>query len=167
MTPYKAVHPGKTLKLLILDERNITIEQFAQDTGVEILEMERICKGKQDICDETATQIGDYLGSGKDLWLTLQNRYDEFQNEKKMKSKIVRIMIPSKIQITIEELAEKLGVSVSDVEEIIMFAKEPGTENMVNTIREIVKFDGIIEITFEIKGKQFNCQIKEYAQTQD
>ena len=76
MTPYKAVHPGKILKLLILDERNITIEQFAQDTGVGASEMERICKGKQDICDETATKIGEYLNTGKNLWINLQYNYD-------------------------------------------------------------------------------------------
>ena len=83
MTQFNSPHPGKTLKLLILDERQITITEFAKKIQISRPVMTNICNGKASITYDVALRLGVVLGTGPDLWIKMQNNYDYHQARKK------------------------------------------------------------------------------------
>lgn len=87
MNQFDSPHPGKTLKLLILDERKITITEFAKKIQISRPIITNICNGKASITYDVAIRLGIVLGTGPDLWIKMQNNYDYHQAKKKFAKK--------------------------------------------------------------------------------
>ena len=71
----KPIHPGEVI-VDILDDLEISENQFAQILGVSNQIVNDIIEGKQPITPDLAIRIGKALGNGHRLWLNLQQKVD-------------------------------------------------------------------------------------------
>ena len=68
--------PGETIRE-ILNERNISIDTFAQKMGNSVSHMERLLQGKDEITEELSKKLANHLGSSVDFWLRREFQYRE------------------------------------------------------------------------------------------
>ena len=69
------VHPGEILAEE-LEARNMSANALALKMRVPANRLTEIIKGKRAISPETALRLGKAFGTGPDLWLTLQRKFD-------------------------------------------------------------------------------------------
>jgi addiction module HigA family antidote len=70
-----AIHPGEILADE-LQELDISPEELADVLHVPVARISRILAGKQAITADTALRLGQWLGTGPELWLNLQKTYE-------------------------------------------------------------------------------------------
>lgn len=70
-----AFHPGYYIKEII-DDMEITQEQFAKRLGITPKTVSTLVNGKSDISDDIARKLSIMLGSSVELWVNLQKEYD-------------------------------------------------------------------------------------------
>ena len=70
-----AIHPGEILRdeLAALD---VASGEFARDLRVHPSSVSRLLNGKQDMTPELALRIGQWFGTGPEVWLNLQLSHD-------------------------------------------------------------------------------------------
>ena len=124
-----AFHPGGYIKEYI-DELGMTQEDFAYRLGTTPKNISCIIRGKQSISKDIATKLSKVMGTSVELWLNLQNKYDqqiakfnslkEVEEEKKIfqsinykyfKDNFNLPNLPKKTDEQIEQLRVFLGVS--------------------------------------------------------
>ena len=69
------IHPGEHLAEE-LDVINMNGNQFAKAIGVVSNRIYKILNGEREITADTARRIGKFCGTGPELWLNLQQKYD-------------------------------------------------------------------------------------------
>ena len=74
--PMKPVHPGAILKHEFLDPLGVTAYRLAKDINVPINRVAAIVGGRRAITADTALRLGQWLGTGPELWLNLQKAYE-------------------------------------------------------------------------------------------
>jgi addiction module HigA family antidote len=75
------VHPGEILAEE-LKARNLSANALALKMRVPANRITEIVNGRRAISPETALRLGKCLGTGPDLWITLQAKYDLQEAEK-------------------------------------------------------------------------------------
>jgi addiction module HigA family antidote len=88
MTP---VHPGEFLREDVLPALGITISEAARQLGVSRQTLHRILAGTIAITPEMALRLGKFCGNGPGLWLRIQQRYDLWHTQKRLRAEIKRI----------------------------------------------------------------------------
>ncbi|HEX8220680.1 MAG TPA: HigA family addiction module antitoxin [Chloroflexia bacterium] len=73
--PRPAIHPGEILAGE-LEELNITAAELARTLHVPANRITQILKGQRGITADTALRLGQWLGTGAELWLNLQKAYE-------------------------------------------------------------------------------------------
>lgn len=68
-------HPGVLLRAE-LEERGINAHQLALALRVPANRITGILRGERSITAETAVRLGRYLGTGAELWMSLQALHD-------------------------------------------------------------------------------------------
>ena len=68
--------PGDTIQD-ILDERKISVEQFAESISMSVYLTEQLLKGEVHINDNIASRLARSLGSSKKFWLNREAKYRE------------------------------------------------------------------------------------------
>ncbi|MCY4652300.1 MAG: HigA family addiction module antitoxin [Dehalococcoidia bacterium] len=76
MRTVPSTHPGEEL-LEILDELDISVEAFAQATGMSVDLVSRIVEAKHPITPDIASRIAKELDMTPESWLHLQSLHDE------------------------------------------------------------------------------------------
>ncbi|MCL4863702.1 MAG: HigA family addiction module antidote protein [Caldilineaceae bacterium] len=69
------IHPGEILADE-LQELNISAAQLARTLHVPTNRITQILAGKRAITADTALRLGQWFGSGPELWLNLQTAYE-------------------------------------------------------------------------------------------
>jgi addiction module HigA family antidote len=78
-------HPGAVLREEVLPEMNISVSEFARRIGVSRQILHRILAETQGITPEMALRIGRFLGNGPGLWIRLQEEFDLWQSEQRLR----------------------------------------------------------------------------------
>ena len=73
--PRPASHPGEILAGE-MEELNITAAELARTLHVPTNRITQILKGQRGITADTALRLGQWLGTGAELWLNLQKAYE-------------------------------------------------------------------------------------------
>ena len=73
----KAYHPCEYL-LDYLEAVNITREEFAAKTKIELNTLNDLLNGKISISEEIATKLARFIGTSATIWINLQNGYDNY-----------------------------------------------------------------------------------------
>src|SRR6185312_10885862 len=82
----RPVHPGMMLRAE-LEERNLSLSQFAQEAKVPLTRVRLIASGRRAIDPETAILFGRYFGTSAEFWLNFQSAYDLRMASEKTKRK--------------------------------------------------------------------------------
>jgi|SRR5579862_327888 len=67
--------PGDHLRDII-EERQVTQQQFADALGITRRRLNEILNGRRGITPDTALRLGRVLGTSAELWLRLQNQLE-------------------------------------------------------------------------------------------
>ena len=66
---FNPAHPGKVIKGLVIEDRNITLAEFAKKIQISRVSLSRIVNGHSGITPDVAIRLGLVLGTGSDFWL--------------------------------------------------------------------------------------------------
>ena len=69
------IHPGEFLADE-LEEIEMTATELSRQIDVPPNRISQIVRGKRDISADTALRLGQFFGTGPELWLNLQKAYD-------------------------------------------------------------------------------------------
>jgi len=91
MSNWKApIHPGEILGDE-LKEIGMTAAELAKRIGVPNNRVYQIINGKRDITADTALRLGQFFGTGPELWMNLQKAYELDVGRQKIGSQLKRI----------------------------------------------------------------------------
>ena len=69
------IHPGEFLADE-LEEIEITATELSRQIDVPPNRISQIVRGKRDITADTALRLGQFFGTGPELWMNLQKTYE-------------------------------------------------------------------------------------------
>ena len=87
----KPVHPGEILRGDVLPAVGLSVSETARRLGVSRQQLHRVLACTHPITTEMALRIGKFAGNGPALWLRLQQNYDLWHAEKRLKPELDRI----------------------------------------------------------------------------
>jgi len=85
------VHPGEVLREDVLPALGLSVTEVARQLGVSRQSLHRIMAGRQPVTVEMALRLGRFCGNGPALWLRLQQAYDLWQAEPRLRGELARI----------------------------------------------------------------------------
>ena len=71
----EAIHPGEFLADE-LDEIGITLSDLSRQIDVPPNRISQIIRGLRDVSADTALRLGQFFGTGPELWMNLQKAHD-------------------------------------------------------------------------------------------
>ncbi len=84
-------HPGKILKEDVLPTLELSVSEAARQLGVSRQTLQRIIAGTHAITPEMAVRLGHFCGNGPQLWITMQQNYDLWHAERRLRNELKRI----------------------------------------------------------------------------
>jgi addiction module HigA family antidote len=84
-------HPGEILREDVLPALGLSVSEAAQKLGISRQQLHRVLAGTHPITTEMALRIGKFAGNGPGLWLRMQQVYDLWHAEQRMKDELSRI----------------------------------------------------------------------------
>ena len=85
------IHPGEILREDVLPALGLSISEAARRMGVSRQQLHRILACTHPITTEMALRIGKFAGNGPGIWLRMQQSYDLWQTELRMKNELAKI----------------------------------------------------------------------------
>jgi len=85
------VHPGELLREDVLPALGISVSEAARQLGVSRQSLHRIMAGQQPVTVEMALRLGRFCGNGPALWLRLQQAFDLWRAEPRLRNALERI----------------------------------------------------------------------------
>ena len=79
-------HPGEMLLEEFLRPQRVTQVEAARHLRVSTTRLNEIIRGKRGVTADTAWRLGDWLGTGPDVWMNLQSKWDLWQARKARKT---------------------------------------------------------------------------------
>ncbi len=76
--------PGRILRVYFLNERDVSIAQFARATGLNRKHVSNIVNGKASITTGGAYRFSEVLDTTPEFWLNLQNGVDLYDAGKRL-----------------------------------------------------------------------------------
>lgn len=96
-----AIHPGEILADE-LEELNLSASELARTLHVPTNRITQILNGQRGITADTALRLGQWLGTGPELWLNLQKSYElrlaQQEVGEEIEKTIKRRLIPEETQ---------------------------------------------------------------------
>ncbi|MEH6639969.1 MAG: HigA family addiction module antitoxin [Porticoccaceae bacterium] len=86
----ESLHPGQIL-VDELEELEISPTELSRRIDVPPNRISQIINGKRDISADTALRLGQFLGTGPEVWMNLQKAYDLDRARAKLGSKLDQI----------------------------------------------------------------------------
>ena len=80
----KPTHPGAILREDVLPELNMSVSAFSRSLGVSRQTLHAVLAERSGVSPEMALCLGALLGSGAQLWVDMQTKYDLWQAEAKL-----------------------------------------------------------------------------------
>ena len=84
------IHPGEFLADE-LQEIEITAAELSRQLDVPPNRISQIIRGRRDITADTALRLGQFFGTGPELWMNLQKAYDLDKARVELGAKIQKI----------------------------------------------------------------------------
>jgi addiction module HigA family antidote len=84
-------HPGELLREDVLPALGLSVSEAARQLGVTRQTLHRLMAGSHGITPEMAVRLGKFCGNGPTLWLRMQQAFDLWRAEKRLRSEIGRI----------------------------------------------------------------------------
>src|SRR5581483_9632398 len=69
-------HPGEMLLEEFLKPQGITQVDAARHLGISTTRLNEIIRSKRGVTADTAWRLGDWLGTGPEVWMDLQSKWD-------------------------------------------------------------------------------------------
>ena len=85
------VHPGEVLREDVLPALRLSVSEAARRLGVSRQQLHRVLACTHPITTDMALRIGKFAGNGPELWLRMQQAYDLWYAENRMKNELSRI----------------------------------------------------------------------------
>ncbi len=85
------VHPGEILREDVLPALELSVSEAARQLGVSRQTLHRIMAGTHSITPEMAVRLGKFCGNGPRLWLAMQQAYDLWHAERRLRDQLERI----------------------------------------------------------------------------
>ena len=85
------VHPGEILREDVLPTLGLSVSGAAKRLGISRQQLHRILACTHPITTEMALRIGKFAGNGPGLWLRMQQTYDLWYAEHRMKGELSKI----------------------------------------------------------------------------
>ena len=86
----EAIHPGEFLADELI-EIKISPTELSRQLDVPANRISQIIRGKRDITADTALRLGQFFGTGPELWMNLQKAYELDKAKAVLGSKIRKI----------------------------------------------------------------------------
>jgi antitoxin HigA-1 len=84
-------HPGAILREDVLPALSLSVSEAARQLAVTRQTLHRILAEKVSITPEMAVRLGRFCGNGAGLWLRMQQAYDLWHAEQKLRAQLERI----------------------------------------------------------------------------
>lgn len=84
-------HPGAVLRETVLPALRMSVAEAAGHLGVTRQTLHRILSERTSVTPEMALRLGKFCGNGPGLWLGMQQAYDLWHAEVKLKDEVKRI----------------------------------------------------------------------------
>ena len=85
------IHPGEILREDVLPALGISVSEAARKLGISRQQLHRVLACTHPITTEMALRIGKFAGNGPGLWLRMQQSYDLWYTEQRMKDELSEI----------------------------------------------------------------------------
>jgi addiction module HigA family antidote len=85
------IHPGEILREDVLPALGLSVSEAAQRLGISRQQLHRVLAGTHPITIEMALRVGKFAGNGPGLWLRMQQAYDLWHAEQRMKDELSKI----------------------------------------------------------------------------
>ena len=85
------VHPGEILREDVLPTLALSVSEAARRLGISRQQLHRVLACTHPITTDMALRIGKFAGNGPGLWLRMQQAYDLWYTEHKMKDELSEI----------------------------------------------------------------------------
>ena len=85
------IHPGEILREDVLPALGISVSEAARKLGISRQQLHRILSCTHPITTEMALRIGKFAGNGPGLWLRMQQAYDLWYAQQRMKDELSEI----------------------------------------------------------------------------
>ena len=85
------IHPGEILREDVLPALGLSVSEAARRLGVSRQQLHRVLAGTHPITAEMALRIGKLAANGPGLWLRMQQAYDLWHLERRLKNELARI----------------------------------------------------------------------------
>jgi addiction module HigA family antidote len=85
------VHPGEVLREDVLPSLGLSVSETARRLGVSRQQLHRILAGTHPVTTEMALRIGKFSGNGPGIWLRMQQVYDLWHTENRIKEELAHI----------------------------------------------------------------------------
>lgn len=87
------IHPGAILRVDVLPALGVSVIEAARRLGITRQTLHRIMAEEASISPEMALRLGRFCGNGPGLWLRMQQAYDLWHTERRLKDQLARIPI--------------------------------------------------------------------------
>jgi addiction module HigA family antidote len=85
------IHPGEVVREDVLPALGLSVSEAARRLGVSRQQLHRILACTHPITTEMALRIGKLAGNGPGLWLRMQQAYDLWHAEHRLKEELAQI----------------------------------------------------------------------------
>jgi addiction module HigA family antidote len=85
------IHPGEILREDVLPALGLSISEAVRRLGISRQQLHRVLACTHPITTEMALRIGKFAGNGPGLWLRMQQSYDLWYAEQRMKDELSKI----------------------------------------------------------------------------
>ena len=85
------IHPGEVVREDVLPALGLSVSEAARRLGVSRQQLHRILACTHPITIEMALRIGKLAGNGAGLWLRMQQSYDVWHVERRLKEELGKI----------------------------------------------------------------------------
>ena len=89
----RPTHPGAILREDFLPAIGLSVSETARQLGVTRQTLHRIMAEKVSTTPEMAARLGRFCGNGPGLWLRMQQAYDLWGAERKLRSELEQIPV--------------------------------------------------------------------------
>lgn len=85
------VHPGEILREDVLPALGLSVSEAARRLGISRQQLHRVLACTHPVTTEMALRIGKFAGNGPELWLRMQQAYDLWHAEQRMRDELAEI----------------------------------------------------------------------------
>ena len=85
------IHPGEMVREDVLPALGLSVSAAARRLGISRQQLHRVLACTHPITTEMALRLGKLAGNGPGLWLRMQQAYDVWHVERRLKEELARI----------------------------------------------------------------------------